>query len=147
MGRVCSGHPLFLGRKSAAANLNRPASRSRTPNRSNNAPPPEDESNEEGNYGDAVSPEGAANLNAKVDGQGCRLPGRLYARPGASIGQSPIVAGPVLADTPVSARSMRGRDVFPNVCLSHLADSLSRLAACPLTGAKRTSLIPLINVR
>jgi hypothetical protein len=99
MGRVCSGHPLFLGRKSAAANLNRPASRSRTPNRSNNAPPPEDESNEEGNYGDAVSPEGAANLNAKVDGQGCRLPGRLYARPGASIGQSPIVAGPVLADT------------------------------------------------
>ena len=41
----------------------------------------------------------AANLNAKVDGQGCRLPGRLYARPGASIGQSPIVAGPVLADT------------------------------------------------
>ena len=43
---------------------------------------------------------------------------------------------------PCSAQSKRRRnhvaDMSQQVCLWHIADSLSRLAACPLPGAKRT---------
>jgi hypothetical protein len=40
-----------------------------------------------------------------------------------------------------------GRRASVNVCLWHIADSSSGLAACPLLGVKRTFLTRLTNVR
>ena len=65
-------------------------------------------------------------LNAKVDGQGCRLPGRLYDRPGHLLVSRRLWRDRCLP-TPVSARSMRGRDVLPSVCFWHKADMLKPL--------------------